>query len=303
MMKWRKLGLIFKPNHRFDWMQTHATAPIALHLDGDLYRVYFSTRDKLNRSHVGYFDFNIKQPDGIINIADKYVLAPGELGCFDDHGVYAGCTVKHEGKIYLYYLGWNPGAYSTLFYTSIGIATSDDMGRTFKKLYSAPIIQRSEHDPWCVLLPYVLKENNKWRMWYGSGIKWERRDQEYYSYYDIKYAESLDGINWKRDGFVCIGLKNGETNVAHPNVIVENGKYKMWYSYNEGRGYRIGYAESFDGVSWIRMDNAVGISPSDKGWDSETISHPHVIIHDGKKYMLYNGNGFGRDGVGLAVEI
>ena len=49
------------------------------------------------------------------------------------------------------------------------------------------------------------------------------------------------------------------------------------------------------------MDGETGIELSASGWDSETISHPHVFIHDGKKYMLYNGNGYGRDGFGLAI--
>lgn len=76
----------------------------------------------------------------------------------------------------------------------------------------------------------------------------------------------------------------------------------MWYCHR-GRdyGYRIGYAESADGREWMRRDEDAGIDVSPEGWDSEMIAYPFVFDHDGSRYMLYSGNGFGRDGMGLAV--
>jgi len=74
----------------------------------------------------------------------------------------------------------------------------------------------------------------------------------------------------------------------------------MWYSYR-GSKYRIGYAESKDGISWIRKDSEVGIDVSSSGWDSDMIEYPHVFDHGGQLYMLYNGNGYGKTGIGLAV--
>jgi hypothetical protein len=44
-----------------------------------------------------------------------------------------------------------------------------------------------------------------------------------------------------------------------------------------------------------------GIDVSNTGWDSEMICYPCVFEHKGTKYMLYNGNGYGRTGFGLAV--
>jgi hypothetical protein len=34
---------------------------------------------------------------------------------------------------------------------------------------------------------------------------------------------------------------------------------------------------------------------------SEMIKYPFVFDHDGERSMLYNGNGYGKTGVGLAV--
>ena len=50
-MKWCKQGLIFSPSGQYYWMRTHAALPVAQRLDGELYRVYFASRDEQNRSH------------------------------------------------------------------------------------------------------------------------------------------------------------------------------------------------------------------------------------------------------------
>lgn len=77
----------------------------------------------------------------------------------------------------------------------------------------------------------------------------------------------------------------------------------MWYSTARLplHPYRIGYAESDDGKRWTRIDEAVGFDVSPEGFDSEMICYPHVVQHENRLYMFYNGNGFGREGIGLAV--
>ena len=45
------------------------------------------------------------------------------------------------------------------------------------------------------------------------------------------------------------------------------------------------------------------IDVSDDGWDSEMICYPFVFDHKGKRYMLYNGNDYGKKGFGLAILI
>ena len=78
----------------------------------------------------------------------------------------------------------------------------------------------------------------------------------------------------------------------------------MWYSFRAQPGiptYRIGYAESLDGIKWTRLDHLAGIDVSKEGWDSEMICYPRVFNHQDTLYMLYNGNGYGESGFGLAV--
>lgn len=302
-MRWSKRGLLFAPSREREWMQSHASLPVALHLGGDLYRVYFASRDARNRSHVGFVELDINEPARILRVSDRPVLAPGPLGHFDDHGVYAASLARGpRGELYLYYIGWNPGARPPLFYSSIGLARSDDGGLTFAKTSAAPVMSRSEFDPCLVTSPCVLREGDRWRMWYVSGFRWEEAEDGLHSYYHLKYAESADGARWERAGLVCVDLRPGERNIARPCVLRRGGGgYRMWYSYNEGRGYRVGYAESGDGLAWARKDGEAGIELSASGWDSEAMAYPWVFEHAGRSYMLYNGNGFGREGFGLAV--
>ena len=166
-------------------------------------------------------------------------------------------------------------------------------------------LNRDEIDPYSTFAPFVLKDKGIWKMWYVSLIKWEEKNNELKHYYHIKYAESLDGINWKKEGKICIDFKNTlEYAIARPCVIKRGNIYKMWYSYRAGEKnltYRIGYAESMDGINWERMDEKMNLSISESGWDSEMICYAYLFEHDSKLYMLYNGNGYGKTGIGLAV--
>jgi hypothetical protein len=45
----------------------------------------------------------------------------------------------------------------------------------------------------------------------------------------------------------------------------------------------------------------VGIDVSHSGWDSEMIAYACVFKHGNKWHMLYNGNGYGKTGIGYAV--
>ncbi len=83
-------------------------------------------------------------------------------------------------------------------------------------------------------------------------------------------------------------------------IIIENGVYKLWYSFR-GESYRIGYAESTDGRNYTRKDEEVGIDASSDGWDSEMIEYAYIFDHKGRRYMIYNGNNFGKTGIGLAI--
>ena len=299
-MRWEKFGSIFNSNKQNFWMNSHASVPIVDHIDKNLYKVYFSSRDVQNRSYVGSFEFDITTPKKIFSISKKPILSPGKDGTFDDSGTMCSCIVSVKNKKYLYYIGWNKGV-SVPYRNSIGLAISNNNGKTFEKISEGPIIDRTYKEPHFAASSYVLKEKNEWKMWYLSCIKWALKKNQLTPFYHIKYAKSSDGINWNRDGTVCIDFKNrNEWAISRPFVWKEKDLYKMTYSYRGKNPYKIGYAESRDGINWNRKDSKIGIKTSQKGWDSKMIEYAFLVNHNGIQYMFYNGNEYGKTGIGLA---
>ncbi len=296
--RWIKKGLIFAPQENCDWLHSHAALPVvdAIH---NGYRVYFSSRDKRDRAQVGFFETDPKL-ERVTRVAERPVIGLGPLGTFDDSGVTTSWIVNHNDKKYHYYSGWSLGV-SVPFYFFVGLAISEDGGETYTRVSPAPVLERNSVDPYLTASPCVLVENGRWRMWYVSGTGWAMKNDRPQHRYHIKYAESANGINWEREGLVCIDYESeDEYAISRPCVIRDGGVYRMWYA-SRGNSYRIGYAESADGLAWTRKDHESGIDVSDSGWDSEMVAYPYVFKHEGHYYMLYNGNGYGKTGIGLAV--
>jgi hypothetical protein len=308
-MKWEKLGLIYVPTGRYEWMASHAQLPTADKVSDHVLRIYFGTRDRNNRTVTTYIEVETSNLRNVLQGPERPVLELGELGCFDDGGAMPAWIVHHGGMKYLYYIGWNAGA-SVSYRNSIGLAISEDGGQTFTRMFKGPIMDRTKSEPQFCSSPCVMFDNGYWRMWYLSCLRWEIIDGRTEPIYHIKYAESKDGIDWERPGIVCIDLKSTEEGgITRPCVIHEDDIYKMWYSYRGVRDYRtnrahtwrIGYAESKNGIEWKRMDEEAGIDVSEEGWDSQMIGYAYVFGHKEREYMLYNGNGFGASGIGCAV--
>ena len=233
-------------------------------------------------------------------MSERPLLETGELGTFDDSGVLLYSLVADAGRKNLYYGGWSLGA-TAPYHFHTGLAVSDDGGKTYLRRSRGPLFGRDAHDPYMNGSPCILREGALWRMWYVAGTGWETHGGAPTPRLRVQYAESSDGVNWRREGPVCVEPGQGEIAVVRPCVLREGKGYRMFYSYRSDR-YRIGYAESADGLRWTRKDAAAGIDVSPKGWDSESVEYAFVFAHRDREYMLYNGNGYGKTGIGLALH-
>ncbi len=289
-------------------MYSHASLPTVDVLNEKVWRIYFGSRDKMNRSHTSYVEVEAGNPGNILYEHNKPILPLGGLGTFDDSGIMPSWLVNHDGKKYLYYIGWNPQV-TVSYRLAIGLAVSMDNGVTFAKYSIGPICDRSVQEPFFNTAPCVIVQNGTWKMWYVSCTKWEIINNHPEPSYHIKYAESEDGVNWVKRGIVCIDYDNFTQGLGRPCVFIDNNAYKMFYSFrsatdyrtDRNASYRIGYAESADGVNWVRKDQEAGIERSGAGWDSDMIEYCQVIRYRDTKYIFYNGNGFGKTGFGYAV--
>ena len=297
---WIKSGLLFKPSGVHPKLTSHAANPLALHLQGNTYRVFFSGRDNENRSSVGAVDIDVITREVIYEHKQPF-LVHGAGGSFFEAGISIGNCYCVDAQRYMLFMGWQrpPGKH---WRGDIGrIKVRADL--TLELDADVPFMGSDEQDSVSLSYPWVEKaDNGTFRMWYGSTVTWDAGNGE--MLHVIKSANSKDGHTWLKEG-VTIPYEIGKAQAfSRPTVLFDAARgYRMWFSFRSGQGeaYRIGYSESRDGITWtLKLDQA-GIAPSEKGWDSEMVEYPYVFQHRGNTYMLYNGDGYGKTGFGLAI--
>lgn len=305
MPKWHKQGRIFHLEPA-PGRSTHTQVPTAL-VKEHVVRLYYSCRNK-GKSFVAYIDLERKDLSKVVHRHDDPVLSHGEPGMFDSDGVMPSCIIEFNRQIWLYYIGWNARADGARYHNEIGLAVSNDGGETFERKFLGPIMSRDKCEPGLAVMPYIIHDRI-WHCWYQSGVRWESVNGVYEPIYVIKYAHSLDGINWKRHPEQCVQSRHPLEAFSRPSVRFAGGTYHAWYcyrgsaDYRDGTdAYRIGYAQSKNGRDFLRCDQLAGIDVGDDGaWDSKQICYPAVVEIDGRLIMFYNGNGFGQSGIGWAV--
>lgn len=84
----------------------------------------------------------------------------------------------------------------------------------------------------------------------------------------------------------------------------------MWYSVRNKLGYRENLEESYrikksiseDGLKWKKINNLELDVSKDNGWDNFMVCYPFIVQKEKKFIMFYNGNGFGKTGIGYAIK-
>lgn len=315
-MKWQKLGKIFDPSqHRLgNGGMEFAKSPQALVFEEHV-RIYFCSQQKDSNgkyvSYPHYVDFN-KTFDKILNISSRPVIELGERGEFDEHGIFPINVLRHEEKILAYTSGWSRRA-SVSIDMSIGYAMSND-GKFFDKYGSGgPIMAATHNEPFLVGDPFVKYINGSFHMWYIFGTAWKSPapGAEPERFYSIAHAESIDGVNWERNGQKIIEDSLPNECQALPTVFLRDDRYHMYFCYrsaydfrqNKSNSYRLGYAFSDNLTTWHRDDSLTGIDVTENSWDADMMCYPNTFECDGSIYLLYNGNEFGKYGFGLAKLI
>ncbi len=302
IMRFRKLGLVFRPDGERTWCRNFAIAPTPL-LRGDRLRVYFSSCDEALIGRVGYVELDARDPTRVTFINDTPVLSEGAAGCFDDNGVNVTSIVPVGRELWLYYFGYQLHQ-RTRYSLFGGLAVSTDDGESFVRVRETPIIDRSSGERFVRSAPFVRHDEHGFRMWYVSGNEWIDVNGKALPLYGVSYLESQDGVHWPASGKPLMSpVGEDEHGFGRPFVVSRPEGFRLWYSLrSRSRGYRIGMAESPDGISWTRLDDRVGLDVSPQGWDSEMVCYASEIALEGRTCLLYNGNGYGRDGFGIAIR-
>lgn len=296
---WVKKGNIFNEHH--------SQVPVVDEYN-NFYRIYYSTRID-GKSNPMFIDIDKETPNKILNKSKTPILKLGNKGSFDWAGIMPTEIITVNKKKYLYYIGWSLRV-DVPYHNNLGLAISNDDGETWEKYSNGPILSTSHLEPGYIGTVSIMIENDIWRMWYLSCLNWVESELGMEPTYDIKYSESKDGINWVPFGVTCIPIENDEGGISSQRVIKINNTYHMWYSIrnkldyrnNIKNTYRIKKSTSPDGLRWIKNDSIELDIDLSSDWDNIMICYPFIIQKNNKLIMFYNGNNFGKTGIGYAIN-
>lgn len=295
-----KSGFIYCPQGEHDWEINTFMTPHAMLIKPGVIRIWGGVRDAQGVSRIKYIDVDEHDPSKILYVQDKPALDVGQPGCFDDNGVILGDIIPVDGKLYLYYVGFQK-VEKVKFHAFSGLAISTDGGETFERYSQAPILDRTNHGRFGRCIHTMLHEDGIFKCYYAVIDDWKYINNIPYPVYNIWYLESEDGINFKNvDDTLCVDCMNNEYRIGRPKVYKIDGGYEMYYTRDlEPKEYLAGYALSKDGIHWDRCDEKLPLIKSGDDWDRSEACYPVKLITDTEKYLFYNGNGMGRDGFGF----
>ncbi|UYG06240.1 hypothetical protein [Halomonas sp. M4R1S46] len=299
---WQPLGLLIKPSLSHPKWLRHYTGASSI-VEGPragLFWCYITGRDDKNRSLIGRILVDLEGKASVIDIAHRPCLSHGSLGSFDEDGVSYPCVVSDGEVLHLFYTGW-VATCSTGFQNHLGRAISHDGGQNFIRISRAPVMHRTDDEPFSIGSTFVTLEGRKWRMWYTSFIEWYRKTDSVSAghRYLIRYAESEDGERWHRDYVDRIGFGPEEHSVCHPSVLKLEDTFHMWFC-ARGEYYRIFHAVSRDGLTWHRLPYRLSRDVLGD-WDHDSQCYPSAFEHKGFVYVVYSGNEYGKGGLGMVM--
>lgn len=258
---------------------------------GDQLRMWLSWRDLRS---IAYSE----SQDGIHWKGPRIVLEVDPTIGWEKDNVNRPHVLQVGSKWYMWYTGQN----RETKISAIGLAVSED-SETWERVGTHPILEpagRWEKNN--VMCPHVLYEDGTFRMWYSGG--------EMYEPDAIGYAESEDGVHWRRplSDPVIYPAGGWEADRTTAACIVPRADDYLAFYIGFASGYedcQIGMARSVDGIrNWERYPKNPIISPGPAGsWEDCNVYKPYVVRFRDRWYLWYNASRHSdrREQIGLAT--
>jgi hypothetical protein len=206
----------------------------------------------------------------------------------------------------LYYAGYQPPTGpDERFRVFSGLAAAPlDGSDDFARESGEPLLRTNPEERLFRVIHSVLPfRPGRWRAWYGAGHEFRQGRTKLLPVYDIRQMDSPDGSSFPGRGEVAVPLGSPEEHrVGRPYVVPWEGGWRMFFGAGtEDTTYRLTFADSADGRHWRRHDGLLGLDVGAEEWDSQMTAYPAVVTTAAGTFLFYNGNGYGRDGFGVAV--
>lgn len=300
---WRSLGHVHVARGESPHHMTHGSYPTPLVMPDGTVRVFYSPRDAQGRSTIYALDIALSA-DGFTRLGEPSGpwLLPGPGGAFDD----AGASVSWvgwlpDGSLDCWFLGWSLAIGMPPFRSMIGRAIAAPGACTMERVSFAPVIDRDAMDPLSLTYPWVLRKGSRLQVWYGAHRHPATGGRLPVDHVIRRAVSDDDGLSWRRDvGYALDHLEPEEWALNRPWIVIDDDGWHMWLCRRFDK-YRLGYAHSPDGRKWTRADAAIGFTTPEAEWEAGSRTYPSVLDHAGRRFMFYNGTGYGRSGFGVAV--
>ena len=289
---------IIKPNKKIWWAQTHVGASFGIinkYHQNFIYNIYASCRDKSGRSRIGLIDYNVKKK--LAKFRPNPIIKLGDLGTFDEMGMTYPWITVHNRKRFLFYTGWKLNK-STGFENNLGLLVFNKKKKFWERYSKASILPQNNFEPLGSGSASIYKGIKGFWMVYTCFLRWIDKKKHIYV---PRIAFSKDLINWHRNYKNLIKPSQKYHSICRLNID-KNG-----YLYVCARGER--YAIFKSKKSFI-LDNLFeqSLSMSDfrklnfesyTGGFEKMQEYPHVIEKYNKKFLMFNGNDFGKSGLAI----
>ena len=298
-IQFQRIGRIFDPQAftTNEITLSHAANPVVIRIDETTYRIFFNSRDSNQRSSVYSFDFDMKNQSLIPDtLRDQFLLGNTD-GYFKD-GVSLGSHFELDGVYWIGFMGWTNPPYKH-WYGKIGRFKLDS-NYDFEYMEEKPWFDLSTHDPISLSYPAVYFNKNVMHVWYGSTLSWDGGNGE--MVHVLKEKVSEDFVHFE-DSNRFVEWEMGKSQAfSRPSIVLVNDKFLMAYSVRGNlTKYQIGFGIVEENSAVVA--HLTTFSPSSSTWETEMVEYPYLISHNDEIYMFYNGNAYGKSGIGLAKLI
>ena len=271
------------------WMNTtHLQHPTITPFGTGSINILVGVRDAENRSRIRRF--SIDKKFNISSIEREPLLELGGLGTFDEYGQIPSCIEIGPTANRLWYIGITRG--TVPYKNSIGTARIEKFEDYKYKRNNSPIISQSNNIPYFATSPWFQSRDS---LLFVTGTGYIEEEGNLDSQYALAIADyhSRKCIVDTSDLRVML-LPDEHRAIARPVTY----KDRLYFSARSNKhDYSI---KVLLNGQWESQNDVVfeGLPDSAK----EMQCYPMPFEFDGKDYMLFNGNNYGKNSLLLAIK-
>lgn len=276
---------------------SHLANPTPFYLGGNIVRIFFSSRNLKNKAGITFIDLDIDRFELLNNKLNILFKAEGYTNTYFRDGISLGNIFSHKMRYFLSFMGWDISSKSP-WEGRVGIAEIDPFSPSLLYISDTPIIETFEHVDSSLSYPMVRAINDELHIWYGNTLKKDAGNGDMLHTIHLSILKSDNSLEHKGQ---VIDYEIGKSQAfSRPTILEHNGTLNMLYSVRGiSTNYRIKRVVSNDGFTWEKADFQL-IGTNHLG-EQEMQCYPYLITIADKVFLFYNGNEYGRSGMGIAI--